>query len=112
MSIRILPFRLISRDSREIPGVEGKTCIRLCCNQKWRRKLRVHFCSKNAHKETMAKSRPGLVALDLISTHDCQYMSEMKPGRLSGRTFWGRENGPWSDSKDGGDLLVGRVFVG
>ena len=64
MSIRILPFRLISHDSREIPVVEGKTRICLCCNQKWREKLRVHFCFKNACKETMAKSlgsRPGVV---------------------------------------------------
>ena len=77
MSIRILPFRLISRDSREIPRVERKTCIRLCCNQKWRKKLRVHFCSGNAHKETMVKGLgprswgcPAHIALDLIST--CQ----------------------------------------
>jgi len=65
MSIRILPFRLISRDSRETPGVEGKTCIHQCCNQKWRKKLRVHFCSGNAHKETVTKSlgpRPGVVS--------------------------------------------------
>ena len=56
MSIRILPFRLISRDSREIPVVEGKTCICLCCNQKWREKLRVHVCSKNAYKEQWRKA--------------------------------------------------------
>lgn len=35
---------------------------------------------------------PSHIALDLISTHDCWYMSEMQLGRLSGRTFWGREN--------------------
>ena len=92
MSIRILPFRLISRDSREIPGVEGKTCIRLCCNQKWRKKLRVHFCPEMRTRKQWRKVSGLALGLSLTyRSRPDQHMSEMQLGRPGDRTFWGRE---------------------